>query len=637
LVKKEPVITVLVGISVLLMVVGGFLGYSTMLSGVKIRYSSVISYDDTPIAIMIVEPDESNNRFGNEKYGVVVAHGVLGKAESNMQMIIALARAGFTVVALDERGHGNSGGAIEKLNMGKNEYKDVTRCAVFLIEELNCKKVSLVGHSLGGMAVSRAATWAVTNNIINVSGTVSISTPFSGEYRYTAPESLNFFVEMFRTSFSFNFSIEPYSDFFNESTAPYNYLSIISEADELIPVNDAMELCELAGGIGHTSDAEFLIGNASDFLLVDRSNGAPFHGDTTKHPLVVQTTIDWIEKSMGLTEPYQFNSASYLLNTSTWYYSFLVAQIGLYLLLFPLYSLVKQKILSINHKRSVSLTTVEKIEEMYDLREFDSVIDFLDEFGRYFSNKDIAKMLGVGAITIFISPFISVFLNLPVLQNYAGISVLVRDLAVASIIFMIIFFLVFKVEKPAVVFNKRNLKKLVVSMTAAGIMLFVFLIGMMLFSTYFDINYKWTPFTFNPFIPERLFMFITFLLELLFAMIIMEFFCRVLIQVNLFNSWRQFGRIKWIKVVIFNAFIKAIYGTLLMFSIYIANDPSSIEYLFTFSLFSIYTIFIICLVIFTAVDGALTIFYQHSKDFWFVTFACYFLVAWFIGSWLIRI
>ena len=103
MIKRNIFITGLIGISLVLMLGGGLLGYSTMLKGVTIKYSSLISYDSTPIATMIVEPDMTNNRFGNEKYGVVVAHGVLGKAESNMQLILALARAGFTVLALDER------------------------------------------------------------------------------------------------------------------------------------------------------------------------------------------------------------------------------------------------------------------------------------------------------------------------------------------------------------------------------------------------------------------------------------------------------------------------------------------------------------------------------------------------------
>ncbi len=613
------------------------IGYSTMLEGITIKYSSLVSYDGTQIAIMIVEPDEDHTRFTDQKYGVVVAHGVLSKAESNLAIIAELARAGFTVVALDERGHGNSGGTIEGMQVGLKEYQDVTKCAEYLRDNLGCSKVSLIGHSLGGIAVSMAAIWGEKQGIINVSSTISISAPYADSFSQPIPEAYQFFLDIFSNSPSIGFSIYPYGDEFNESGAPYNFLSVISEGDEIIEVEWAETLCNLAGGPGHTSDADFLIGNASDLLVLNETTGAPRHGGTTRHPLVVKTSINWIERSMNITNHYIFNEESYQINLDTYFYGFQLAHIGLFLLLLPLYSLVKEKILIINHKRSVTLTTIEKIESMYDLREFDSVIDFLNDFGREYTNKQILVMLLVAALSIFVAPFISALFGIPALQTYAGLNLLFRDLSIAGIIFILIFFLVLKYVKPKDAFNKLNAKKFIVSSTAAAIMLFVYIIGMMLFNTYYDINNKWFPFVFDPFIAERFWMFITFVAQMLFSMAIVEYFCRVLIQVNLFNSWREFSFFKWLKITIFNGLIKAVFASVLIMSIYIASDPVNSAFLFEPNIFSIYTIFPFMLVIFIGIEGALTVVYQNSKDFWFVTLACYFFLAWFIASWLIRI
>ena len=146
--KFQKIITLVLIASLFMIVIGGIGGYYFLMKDIKVRYSSLTSYDGTDIAIMIVEPSDELNRFGDEKYGVVVAHGIVSKAEANWPLIQGLAKAGFTVVALDERGHGNSGGTTEDLHVGENEYKDVIRCAEFLKEDLNCKKVGLAGHSM---------------------------------------------------------------------------------------------------------------------------------------------------------------------------------------------------------------------------------------------------------------------------------------------------------------------------------------------------------------------------------------------------------------------------------------------------------------------------------------------------------
>ena len=163
--RYEKIIGAVLVVSMFLIVLGGIGGYSLMLKDVKIRYSSIESYDGTQIAIMIAEPEDSNKRFKDNRYGIVVAHGIISKSEANLPLITELARAGFIVVALDERGHGNSGGSTNQLHVGENEYQDVVRCAEYMKDELDCDKVCLVGHSMGGLAVTRASIWAEKKDI----------------------------------------------------------------------------------------------------------------------------------------------------------------------------------------------------------------------------------------------------------------------------------------------------------------------------------------------------------------------------------------------------------------------------------------------------------------------------------------
>lgn len=304
--NKKRILSLILIVSLAFIAFGGIIGYSMLSKGVILRYSSLKSYDGTQIAVLIAEPDESNNRFGDKKYGVVVAHGIVGKAESNIPLIVELARAGFTVIALDERGHGNSGGAINRLHVGEKEYQDVVKCAEYLHEDLNCQKICLVGHSLGGLAVTRASIWAEEEGIVDIAGTIAISIAIGVKNSKDPSDPLNIARYMFSKTFYLELRFAEIEDEMSETGPPYNYLVIVSENDDLIDKKGAEKACDYAGGSDKTNETYFENRDASDFYLVKgpydkTSNAAPGHGDTVKDPRVVAKVIDWFEKVWTFT------------------------------------------------------------------------------------------------------------------------------------------------------------------------------------------------------------------------------------------------------------------------------------------------------------------------------------------------
>jgi len=620
--RKKIILSILLILSLVMIFIGGILGYSMMFKGVNMRYSSLKSYDGTQIAILIAEPDEDNQRFGDQKYGVVVAHGIIGKAESNLPLILALARAGFTVVALDERGHGNSGGSINRLQVGEKEYQDVVRCGEFLEKEMDCKEICLVGHSLGGMAVTRASIWAEEENIVDISGTIAISAAVGSSEDDEPPEALALLYQFFSKTFYIEMNFANIADEMDEGAAPYNYLVIISEADILIPVEDAEELCDLAGGPGKTSKADFNIGNASDLFIIEEDDNAPDHGSTPRDPRSVEKIIDWLEKSMEIDDQYKFNKEEYQSYWDIQHQMFGFAVFGIFILLIPLYAAVKNKILILNKRKSNKKGVIGNTESSKGLK--------INE--REFNNTDLLKLIGIGSAAMFIAPLITLLFSIPVLQTYVVINVFVRDLIIAALIIFIMI-IVLKLESIHSIFNSENVKRFMISAIAASIMLLVSLLGMNLFDTYYDINNKWQPFTFNPFILQRVVMFLTLLIEVLFIMGIIEYICRKKVQDNLFNAKNKFTISTLFKTVLVNGMIKGLFITMLIVGLFFAYDMTNvgIVLLITPILLAVFVIG------FTILEVFFTIVYQHSKDFWFVNIAIYTYAVWFIASWLIRV
>jgi hypothetical protein len=100
------------------------------------------SEDGTYISAFIYTPNGEKNHGG-----IVVAHGFFGNKVIMQSMSIELVKRGFTVISIDFRGHGASGGIIDQ----REFIIDLKAAVDYLEYELSdITEIGLVGHSIGG-------------------------------------------------------------------------------------------------------------------------------------------------------------------------------------------------------------------------------------------------------------------------------------------------------------------------------------------------------------------------------------------------------------------------------------------------------------------------------------------------------
>jgi pimeloyl-ACP methyl ester carboxylesterase len=126
---------------------------------------------------------------GSGHVGVILAHGFShGTAQEHWRppFVRALVSRGYTVLTFNFRGFCDSKGCSEGPSELGNNWRDAM-AAVRFMETRGAKKVFLVGASMGGLAVLRAARMPE----VDVAGVVSLSTPqFPSKY-YTVDAQAN--------------------------------------------------------------------------------------------------------------------------------------------------------------------------------------------------------------------------------------------------------------------------------------------------------------------------------------------------------------------------------------------------------------------------------------------------------------
>ncbi|MBI5030807.1 MAG: alpha/beta fold hydrolase [Chloroflexi bacterium] len=94
---------------------------------------------------------------GSDGATLVFVHGLSGNRGQLLQEAAMLARHGYGALLLDLRNHGNSKGNLTTL--GFSETEDVRAAVRYLLSrpEVNPDQIGLMGHSMGGATVLRAA------------------------------------------------------------------------------------------------------------------------------------------------------------------------------------------------------------------------------------------------------------------------------------------------------------------------------------------------------------------------------------------------------------------------------------------------------------------------------------------------
>ncbi|MHA1275839.1 MAG: alpha/beta hydrolase [Candidatus Helarchaeota archaeon] len=168
---------ILVGVGV-----GGAIYFTYFAGSYTIKAQTLTSADGTELASWVYTP---KNLAGTVP-GIVVCHGFTSNKQTMQGISIELVKCGFVVVAIDFRGHGQSGGNLgEERNLYGEENKlvDDVHAAVQYLQNLpyvNNNSIGLVGHSMGGASVMGTALTYPTE----INATVSIGMVGINDSRY---------------------------------------------------------------------------------------------------------------------------------------------------------------------------------------------------------------------------------------------------------------------------------------------------------------------------------------------------------------------------------------------------------------------------------------------------------------------
>jgi len=140
------------GIGAVLVAAGVLLAALTERSGgVQVTDVRFKGADGTVFSALVYRPAAAT--ADHPAPGVLAVHGYINTRETQSPFAIEFARRGYVVVALDQRGHGYSGGGATTKGFGGPEGLTYLRALPYVDKD----NIGLEGHSMGGWAVLAAA------------------------------------------------------------------------------------------------------------------------------------------------------------------------------------------------------------------------------------------------------------------------------------------------------------------------------------------------------------------------------------------------------------------------------------------------------------------------------------------------
>jgi pimeloyl-ACP methyl ester carboxylesterase len=131
---------------------GGFLADKIQTAGgIRIEDVRFTGTNGTPMSGLLYLPP--NATPSHRVPGVLAVHGYINSRETQDGFAIAFARAGYVVLALDQTGHGYSGGSVRANGYGGPDGLKYLRS----LDMVDPDNIGLEGHSMGGWAVLSAA------------------------------------------------------------------------------------------------------------------------------------------------------------------------------------------------------------------------------------------------------------------------------------------------------------------------------------------------------------------------------------------------------------------------------------------------------------------------------------------------
>ena len=134
---------------------GGFLAHKIQTAGgIRIEDVRFTGTNGTPMSGLLYLPPTAAR--DHPAPGILAVHGYINSRETQDGFAIAFARAGYVVLALDQTGHGYSGGTVQANGYGGPDGLGYLR----RLDVVDRDNIGLEGHSMGGWAVLAAAAAA---------------------------------------------------------------------------------------------------------------------------------------------------------------------------------------------------------------------------------------------------------------------------------------------------------------------------------------------------------------------------------------------------------------------------------------------------------------------------------------------
>jgi len=249
-------------ISIVLVTIGvaGGIFFTYFGGSYTIRYQTLTSADGTQLASLVYTPKDISGTVP----GVVVCHGFTSNKQAMQGISLELVKCGFVVIAIDFRGHGQSGGNLDEDR--ENLIDDVYAAVQYLksLDYVDNNSIGLVGHSMGGQAVMRT------------------SIAYPGEINATVTIGM---VGINNTDYEIN------------GTAISNLLIAMGGLEELFTLDDALSFLQNATGLETVAPGilygNFLYGNATKLFIAPHADHILEISDTQ----IMNETCTWFRAS----------------------------------------------------------------------------------------------------------------------------------------------------------------------------------------------------------------------------------------------------------------------------------------------------------------------------------------------------
>ncbi len=172
-------------LGVILVLGGSALAWKVQTAGgIKVTEVTFPGAGGTPMSALLYVP--KNATAATPAPGVLAVHGYINSRETQSGFAIEFARRGYVVLALDQTGHGYSGGAAFSNGFGGPDGLNYLRG----LKIVDPKNIGLEGHSMGGWTVlAAAATMPDAYKAVVLEGS-STGKPFAADGTPTWPRNL---------------------------------------------------------------------------------------------------------------------------------------------------------------------------------------------------------------------------------------------------------------------------------------------------------------------------------------------------------------------------------------------------------------------------------------------------------------